>query len=136
MKFLYSTFVLFLLCGCGHKQSSAQRQLEESSANTEVTTGIYESETKAPNSFPNSSNNPQNMINEQLISIAKKQIIQERPEWVAKLKRQPQISDKGHYWEIVFLLPQPKDGTFILGGSPIVWIDKETMKVIRLYHTQ
>ena len=76
------------------------------------------------------------MLNEKLISIAKNQINKKRPEWSDKLKRTPQVIDKADYWIITFPLPQPKEDVIVTGGAPVVWIDKKTMEVTRLYHTQ
>lgn len=71
------------------------------------------------------------MLNEKLITIAKSEVT---PKEIGN--RQPQVYDRGNYWEVAFVLPQPQDGTFIIGGGINVWIEKKTLKVIQIYYTQ
>lgn len=76
------------------------------------------------------------MLDRTLLRIAKEHILKNRPEWGYEIDHPYSVRDKGSYWEVVFSLPAPKDGELVLGGVPVVWIEKESMKVIRLYHTQ
>ncbi len=68
---------------------------------------------------------------EQLILVAKDYITQHRPEWQSELGLPPLVTDKGSYWEVTFALPPDT-----LGGTPVVHIDKQSVKVTKCYHTQ
>ena len=41
------------------------------------------------------------------------------------------LLDRGTYWEYTFELPAN-----VIGGVPVVEIDKQTLKVLKAYHTQ
>ena len=43
----------------------------------------------------------------------------------------PIIRDKGNMWEVEYLLPET-----MIGGTPVILIDKSSLKVMRAYHTQ
>lgn len=47
------------------------------------------------------------------------------------VKNPPTLKDNGSAWEVFYELPPT-----MLGGTPVVVIDKGTMKVTRAYHTQ
>lgn len=71
------------------------------------------------------------MNNEELIQRAKEAIIVAHPEWQSELSLPPVVEDKGAYWEVSFELPE-----LTLGGVPVVEIEKHSMKIARVYHTQ
>jgi hypothetical protein len=43
----------------------------------------------------------------------------------------PVLKDQGDHWEFLYELPAD-----MLGGSPVVVIDKASKKIIRIYRTQ
>lgn len=43
----------------------------------------------------------------------------------------PIVAERGNEWELTFELPN-----HMLGGVPVVTIDKRTCKVVRAFHTQ
>jgi hypothetical protein len=47
------------------------------------------------------------------------------------IRTPPIVHDKGTFWEVEYQLPE---GT--IGGTPVVLIDKATLRVIRAYRTQ
>jgi hypothetical protein len=47
------------------------------------------------------------------------------------VKNPPLVQDKGDSWEVEYELPK---GT--LGGTPVAIVDKNTLKVLRSFHTQ
>jgi len=47
------------------------------------------------------------------------------------IKNPPIVHDKGDSWEVQYELPNG-----VLGGTPVVIIDKATLKVLRSFHTQ
>jgi hypothetical protein len=47
-------------------------------------------------------------------------------------KRYPQqVADLGNAWEVSFVLPNDSKG-----GSPVVDIDKSTLQLLKIFHTQ
>jgi hypothetical protein len=69
--------------------------------------------------------------NERLLEIAKKEIETRHPEWQDELSLKPVFLDETNYWEVTFELPSAT-----AGGTPVVDIDKMTLKVLRVYHGQ
>jgi len=47
------------------------------------------------------------------------------------VKNSPVIHDRGDSWEVEYELPKAA-----IGGTPVVVIDKATLKVLRSFHTQ
>ncbi len=69
---------------------------------------------------------------ETVIKAAKEAIKNEHPEWTKSFNLIPVLADMSTYWEISFHFP---DDT-IMGGTPVVELEKDTLKVIKMYHTQ
>jgi hypothetical protein len=68
----------------------------------------------------------------QLLSVARVYLEVHHPDWVEETYRLPcRILDEGDYWEVRFQLPEN-----MVGGTPVVQIDKITMKVIKAFHEQ
>lgn len=66
-----------------------------------------------------------------LVRIAKDHLQQHRPEWANVDHLQAQIIEHPDYWEVAWELPPD-----ILGGTPVLHLDKDTQEVIEVYHTQ
>jgi NTF2 fold immunity protein len=47
------------------------------------------------------------------------------------VKNPPVVHDKGDAWEVEYELPSG-----VLGGTPVVAVEKATLKVLRSFHTQ
>ncbi len=47
------------------------------------------------------------------------------------VKNPPVVHDKGDSWEVEYELPKG-----VIGGTPVVVIEKATLKVLRSFHTQ
>ncbi len=73
----------------------------------------------------------QRLTEVELVAIARSHLEKDRPEWANVEHLQPRIVEHDHDWEVTWDLPS---GT--LGGTPVVHISKETLEVIRAYHTQ
>lgn len=48
-----------------------------------------------------------------------------------KRDKKPTLTDQGDHWEFTYELPED-----MIGGAPVVIIDKQTKKIIRSYRTQ
>lgn len=48
-----------------------------------------------------------------------------------KHNKKPVLKDTGNHWEVTYELPED-----MIGGAPVVIIDKQTMQVIRSFRTQ
>lgn len=48
-----------------------------------------------------------------------------------KKNKKPVIKDKTGYWEFTYELPE-----YMIGGAPVVHIDKNSLRVIKSYRTQ
>jgi hypothetical protein len=53
------------------------------------------------------------------------------PEWKAEYTLPPKVIDRGSYWEYTFALPANT-----VGGTPVVYIDKQTRQVTKMFHEQ
>jgi hypothetical protein len=62
--------------------------------------------------------------------IAEKEVAAKFPDF-DMARNPPMVQDKGNQWRVDYRLP---DG--VLGGTPVVLIDKKTMKVVRVFHSQ
>jgi hypothetical protein len=60
-----------------------------------------------------------------------KQYIAKRFPWFDSTGMKLVISEKGHLWEMTYKLPPN-----MLGGAPIITIDKRTCKIVRAVHEQ
>ena len=69
-------------------------------------------------------------IEQSLISAAEQAIISRWPDFQKEGKK-PILTDKGEYWEYTYELP-----AHMLGGAPVVIIDKKTKSISRIYRTQ
>jgi NTF2 fold immunity protein of polymorphic toxin system component len=65
-----------------------------------------------------------------IVRVAERYIAVHYPEFDS-IKNPPILQDKGDVWEVEYQLP---DG--VIGGTPVVVIDKKTLKVLRSYRTQ
>lgn len=65
-----------------------------------------------------------------MIAIAEQAIVKLFPTYDLKEFKQV-ISESGNFWELTYELPRT-----MLGGVPIITIDKRTCKVVRAIHTQ
>jgi hypothetical protein len=66
-----------------------------------------------------------------LLGIARLYLAQHRPEWNDVDDLQPRIDEYDDYWKVSWDLPPN-----MLGGTPVVFIDKSSREVIRAYHEQ
>lgn len=48
-----------------------------------------------------------------------------------KQGKKPTLTDRGDHWEFTYELPED-----MIGGAPVVIVDKRTMKIVRSYRTQ
>ena len=76
------------------------------------------------NSSPQSSNSPasnvgSNATRDQIIAVAREYVTNERTDWNRALAMSPVVIDQGKNWQVSF---EP-------GGSPVILIDKQTLKV-------
>lgn len=71
------------------------------------------------------------MDEQKIITIVKAHVKEHFPQSVTDLELRPIFTDRSTYWEVSFELPE-----FTLGGTPVVWVDKETHKVVKSFHTQ
>jgi hypothetical protein len=62
--------------------------------------------------------------------VAERHVAVSYPEFDT-LKNPPIVQDKGTSWEVYYELPK-----VAIGGTPVVVIDKATLKVLRSFHTQ
>jgi len=67
----------------------------------------------------------------ELLAITKTYLEEHHPDWMAETSLQSEITDKGGTWEVTFLLPPD-----MAGGTPVVLIDKASMRVVEAYHEQ
>ena len=62
--------------------------------------------------------------------VAQEYIATRNPDFDS-VKNPPIVHDKGDSWEVEYELPMG-----VIGGTPIVVIDKATLKVLRSFHAQ
>jgi NTF2 fold immunity protein len=62
--------------------------------------------------------------------VAERHIAVRYPEFDS-IKNPPIVQNKGGTWEVYYELPKE-----VLGGTPVVVIEKATLKVLRSFHTQ
>lgn len=65
-----------------------------------------------------------------VLRIAEEEIVKRFPSFFPTSFKQV-VSDKGNVWELTYEVP-----IGVLGGVPIVTIDKTTCAIIRIEHTQ
>jgi len=65
-----------------------------------------------------------------LISEAEQAVISRFPDFKAEGKK-PILKDMGDHWEFTYELPAT-----MLGGAPVVIIDKKTKSISQIYRTQ
>lgn len=70
------------------------------------------------------------MQNCDLLALAEMRLAQVFP-WFDPGEMKRKISENGHLWELTYELPET-----MIGGVPIVTIDKRTCEVVRVIHTQ
>lgn len=63
-------------------------------------------------------------------TIAEKFVADRYPDFDNR-KKKPVLKDGGDHWEFTYELPDD-----MIGGAPVVIIDKRTKKIIRSYRTQ
>lgn len=68
---------------------------------------------------------------QELVRIAKNYLGEHRPEWADVDHLQPRVTERPDRWEVTWDLPPN-----VLGGTPVVYIDKDTREVTEVYHTQ
>lgn len=73
---------------------------------------------------------PMSHANCDLLKIAE-QYIAKRFLWFDATGKKLMISEKGHLWQLTYQLPID-----MLGGAPIITIDKRTCEVVRAVHEQ
>ena len=54
-----------------------------------------------------------------------------RPAWKEALSLPHEVTDKGDYWLVTFVLPEGQ-----LGGVPILHVDKKDHVVVKAFHEQ
>ena len=72
-----------------------------------------------------------NNSKEQLLKITRDYLQKERPTWVKSLDLPSIVTEHQDYWEVTFKLPDD-----MIGGVPVVEIDKASFIVRKAYHTQ
>jgi hypothetical protein len=63
--------------------------------------------------------------------IGQKYFDEHAPQWKDEYARPSTVIDHGDYWEYTFPLP-----VGMVGGSPVVYIDKRTLQVTKMFHEQ
>ena len=71
-----------------------------------------------------------NTTEQSLISAAEQAVVASFPDFKSEGKR-PVLRDMGDHWEFTYELPPT-----MLGGAPVVIIDKGTKSIRRIYRTQ
>ena len=71
-----------------------------------------------------------NTTEQSLISAAEQAVIAKFPDFKAEGKK-PVLRDMGDHWEFTYELPPT-----MLGGAPVVIIDKRTKSISHIYRTQ
>jgi len=71
-----------------------------------------------------------NTAEQSLISAAEQAVIAKFPDFKAEGKK-PVLQDMGDHWEFTYELPPT-----MLGGAPVVVIDKKTKSISHIYRTQ
>jgi NTF2 fold immunity protein len=66
----------------------------------------------------------------EVVRVAQDYLTDRFPDFDSRL-RLPVVHDRGNSWEIEYELP-----IGVIGGTPVVIIDKATLKVLRSIHTQ
>jgi hypothetical protein len=69
--------------------------------------------------------------NEDLLTIAAEAVREYFPHSIDALNFEPIIEEDDTLWIIQYQLPQ-----YILGGTPIIYIDKKTNTVVKVEHSQ
>lgn len=62
--------------------------------------------------------------------LAERYVVVHFPEFDT-MKYPPKVFDEGTRWRVEYVFPQD-----MVGGTPIIFIDKKSLKVIDAYHTQ
>ena len=65
-----------------------------------------------------------------VVRIAERYLAVHFPEFDS-FKNPPYVQDKGDSWVVQYRLPKG-----VIGGTPVVVIDKNSLEVVRSYHTQ
>jgi hypothetical protein len=71
-----------------------------------------------------------NTVEQSLISAAEQAVFAKFPDFKAEGKK-PVLQDMGDHWEFTYELPPT-----MLGGAPVVVIDKRTKSISHIYRTQ
>jgi hypothetical protein len=71
-----------------------------------------------------------NTAEQSLISAAEQAVIAKFPDFKTEGKK-PVLQDMGDHWEFTYELPAT-----MLGGAPVVVIDKKTNSISHIYRTQ
>ena len=71
-----------------------------------------------------------NTAEQSLISAAEQAVIAKFPDFKTEGKK-PVLQDRGDHWEFTYELPPT-----MLGGAPVVVIDKKTNSISHIYRTQ
>ena len=69
-------------------------------------------------------------IEKSLMSTAEQAVIAKWPDFKSEGKK-PVLKDMGEHWEFTYELPPT-----MLGGAPVVIIDKKTKSISQIYRTQ
>jgi hypothetical protein len=81
-------------------------------------------------SAPSCSNDTKTQTEREVARIAEQYVAVHYPKFDT-VKNPPIVEDKGSTWEVDYKLP-----TDVIGGTPVIVIEKNTLKVLRSYHTQ
>jgi len=73
----------------------------------------------------------QDPVEARVVAAAVASIAQNRPEWLAQADHPPVVREETDYYVVTWQLPP---GT--VGGSPVAHVEKESLRVVDLYHTQ
>jgi hypothetical protein len=74
---------------------------------------------------------PRQLTVDEVKTIGQRFLDENAPLWTDEYKLPSTVIDHGDFWEYTFLLPA---GT--LGGTPVVYIDKRTLQVTKMFHEQ
>jgi hypothetical protein len=71
------------------------------------------------------------MSKEEAFQVAVQYMEKVHPEWKDALRLPHDVTDKGNYWLVTFVLPEDT-----AGGVPVFHVDKKRREVVEAYHEQ
>jgi hypothetical protein len=74
---------------------------------------------------------PRQLSIDEIKQIGQRFLDKNAPLWADEYKLPSTVIDHETYWEYTFLLPAG-----MVGGTPVVYIDKRTLQVTKMFHEQ